>query len=29
MFFMSMHGCANSTAISDKTALGPSVGEGV
>lgn len=29
MFFTSMHGCANTTAISDKTALRPNVGEGV
>lgn len=29
MFFMSIYGCANTTTVNDKTALGPSVGEGV
>lgn len=29
MFFMSIYGCANTTTVNDKTALGPSVGEGL
>lgn len=28
-FLKSTHGCANTTALNDETALGPGVGEGV